>query len=682
MDARPIDRLLIANRGEIAIRIARTARRLGISPVGVHSDADRGAAHVRAMDLSIALGGSTPAASYLRVEAVVDAAVQSGCDAVHPGYGFVAENAEAARAVEAAGLIWVGPTPEQIELLGDKIAAKRAAVEAGVPTTSIYTVDPGAPPPEGVTMPALVKAAAGGGGRGMRVVRSADELPEAIEAASREALSAFGDATVFIEPYIEAGRHVEVQVMADAHGSVIHLGERDCSVQRRNQKVIEEAPAPGLGDAVRESLRSGAVALARHVGYRGAGTVEFLVGPDGTTTFLEVNTRLQVEHPVTEAITGLDLVEMQLLVAAGRPLAITQEEVRFDGHAIEARVVAEDPAAGWLPSTGRIERFSILGQVRVDSGVESGSIVTTDYDSLLAKVIAHGPDRDTARRRLRAELRSAEIEGVRTNVDMLVALLDDDDFAEARVDTGLLARSPSIIAGSRPGGSDLEAHLLAVVATMESANRAADRHWSTVPSGWRNLRTRGQRVALIEDGGAEAVEHAVEYEVVAVSGCEDHWSVRLGPWPEPDEAGALAEDERTVRSVRRVMRSRDDGAVVDIEVDGLARSVSVRRAGTVFVATDASGRTRWTARPRFTDHESEMVGSGPVAPLPGTVIAVSVTAGQTVAADEVLMVVEAMKMEHQITAPAAGVVAEVRFAVGDRVDMGDLLVLLDTGDGS
>ncbi|MGB1610126.1 MAG: biotin/lipoyl-containing protein [Ilumatobacteraceae bacterium] len=264
----------------------------------------------------------------------------------------------------------------------------------------------------------------------------------------------------------------------------------------------------------------------------------------------------------------------------------------------------------------------------------------------------------------------------------ILALLDDDDFAEARVDTGLLARSPSIIAGSRPGGSDLEAHLLAVVATMESANRAADHHWSTVPSGWRNLRTRGQRVALIEDGGAEAVEHAVEYEVVAVSGREDHWSVRLGPWPEPDEAGALAEDERPVRSVRRVMRSRDDGAVVDIEVDGLARSVSVRRAGTVFVATDASGRTRWTARPRFTDHESEMVGSGPVAPLPGTVIAVSVTAGQTVAADEVLMVVEAMKMEHQITAPAAGLVAEVRFAVGDRVDMGDLLVLLDTGDGS
>jgi len=265
---------------------------------------------------------------------------------------------------------------------------------------------------------------------------------------------------------------------------------------------------------------------------------------------------------------------------------------------------------------------------------------------------------------------------------MLVSLLDDDDFASARVDTGLLARSPSIIAGSRPTGADLEAHLLAVVATIESVNRAADRHWSTVPSGWRNLRTRGQRVVLIEDGGPEAVEHALEYEVITASGCEDHWSVRLGPWPEPDETGSVPADERPRRSMRRVVRSTEDGVVVDIEIDGLARSVSVHRAGPVLVAADASGRTRWTARPRFTDHESEMVGSGPVAPLPGTVIAVSVTVGQAVAADQVLMVVEAMKMEHQITAPASGMVAEVRFGVGDRVDMGDLLVVLDTGEGS
>ena len=681
--ATTIDRLLIANRGEIAVRIARTARRLGISPIGVHSEADRGALHTRTMDRSVSLGGSTPAESYLRVDAVVAAALATNCDAVHPGYGVLAENPAAARAVEAAGLIWVGPTPEQIELLGDKIAAKRAAVAAGVPTTTVHTVDPTGPPPEGVAMPALVKAAAGGGGRGMRVVHRVEDLAGAIEAAGREALAAFGDPTVFIEPYIEHGRHIEVQIMADSHGSVIHLGERDCSVQRRNQKVVEEAPAPGLEPAVRDALRSGAVALARHVGYRGAGTVEFLLGPDGTITFLEVNTRLQVEHPVTEAITGLDLVEMQLAIAAGHPLPLGQDDVRFDGHAIEARVVAEDPASGWLPSTGRIDRFEIGDGIRVDSGVEAGSVVTTDYDSLLAKVIAHGPDRDTARRRLRASLRSSEVDGVRTNIDMLVALLDDDDFSAGRLDTGLLARSPGILNGSRPTGDDLTAHLMAVVASVESANRSADRHWGEVPSGWRNVRTRGTRVVLLEDGGPEPIEHRVEYEIVTRGGREDHWKVLLGDWPEPDEKGALPADERRTLQFRRETRAElADTEVVFVEVDGLARTVTLAGRGAERVAVDPTGRTRWMLRPRFVDHESEMVGSGPVAPLPGTVIAVAVEAGQNVEADQVLMVVEAMKMEHQITAPAAGVVSEVRFAVGDRVDMGDLLVVLDTGESS
>ena len=681
--AETIDRLLIANRGEIAVRIARTARRLGISPIGVHSEADRGALHTRTMDRSVSLGGSTPAESYLRVDAVVAAALATSCDAVHPGYGFLAENPAAARAVEAAGLIWVGPTPEQIELLGDKIAAKRAAVAAGVPTTTVHTVDPTGPPPEGVAMPALVKAAAGGGGRGMRVVHRVEDLAGAIEAAGREALAAFGDPTVFIEPYIEHGRHIEVQIMADSHGSVIHLGERDCSVQRRNQKVVEEAPAPGLEPTVRDALRSGAVALARHVGYRGAGTVEFLLGPDGTITFLEVNTRLQVEHPVTEAITGLDLVEMQLAIAAGHPLPLGQDDVRFDGHAIEARVVAEDPASGWLPSTGRIDRFEIGDGIRVDSGVEAGSVVTTDYDSLLAKVIAHGPDRDTARRRLRASLRSSEVDGVRTNIDMLVALLDDDDFSAGRLDTGLLARSPGILNGSRPTGDDLTAHLMAVVASVESANRSADRHWGEVPSGWRNVRTRGTRVVLLEDGGPEPIEHRVEYEIVTRGGREDHWKVLLGDWPEPDEKGALPADERRTVQFRRESRAElADTEVVFVEVDGLARTVTLAGRGAERIAVDPTGRTRWMLRPRFVDHESEMVGSGPVAPLPGTVIAVAVEAGQNVEADQVLMVVEAMKMEHQITAPAAGVVSEVRFAVGDRVDMGDLLVVLDTGESS
>ncbi|MGA1051134.1 MAG: biotin carboxylase N-terminal domain-containing protein, partial [Ilumatobacteraceae bacterium] len=355
---RPITRLLIANRGEIAVRIARTARRMGITTVGVYSEPDRDALHTDAVDIAIALGGATPAESYLRSEALVEAAVSTGCDAVHPGYGFLAENAAFAEAVAEAGLIWVGPTPEQIRLLGDKVAAKRAAVEAGVPTTPIVEVVAGSVPTD-LDMPVLVKAAAGGGGRGMRIVRSAAELAEAIGAASREAASAFGDGTVFIEPYLERGRHIEVQIMGDAHGEVVHFHERDCSVQRRNQKVVEEAPAPGLDATVRAKLHDGALALARHVGYRNAGTVEFLVGDDGVITFLEVNTRLQVEHPVTEAITGFDLVELQLRVAAGEPLPIRQDDVVVDGHAIEVRLVAEDPAADWIPSVGTLTRFDV-----------------------------------------------------------------------------------------------------------------------------------------------------------------------------------------------------------------------------------------------------------------------------------------------------------------------------------
>ena len=383
--------LLIANRGEIAVRIARTAHRLGIDTVGVYSEPDRNALHVDSVDVAVSLGlpggGATPAESYLRGDAVIAAALSAGADAIHPGYGFLAENAGFAPAVIDAGLTWVGPTPEQITLLGDKVAAKRAALEAGVPTTSMIEVRDGRVVDGAVTYPALVKAAAGGGGRGMRVVRSADELDDAVAAASREALSAFGDGTVFIEPYLERGRHVEVQIMADRYGNVVHLGERECSIQRRNQKIVEESPSAGITSETRAALCDGAVALARHVGYEGAGTVEFMVGDSdsgATITFLEVNTRLQVEHPVTEAVTGLDLVELQLLVAAGDPLPITQDDVTFSGHAIEVRVVAEDPAAGWMPSTGRIDRF-VLGDgqhgsdptclVRVDTGVRDLSLI-------------------------------------------------------------------------------------------------------------------------------------------------------------------------------------------------------------------------------------------------------------------------------------------------------------------
>ncbi len=406
-----IERLLIANRGEIAVRIASTAHRLGISTVGVYSEPDAGALHADSVDVAIALGGASPGESYLSADLILGAAIDNGCDAVHPGYGFLAENADFAERVLDAGLIWVGPTPEQIRLLGDKVAAKRAAVAAGVPTTDIIEVGSGAVP-EGVPMPALVKAAAGGGGRGMRVVREVGELPAAIEAAVREAESAFGDGTVFIEPYIENGRHIEVQILGDSHGNVIHLGERECSIQRRNQKVIEESPSPGISQDIRDSLWAGAVGLARSVGYQNAGTVEYLVGRDGSISFLEVNTRLQVEHPVTEEVTGLDLVELQLLVAAGEPLPIVQADVVPTGHAIEVRLVAENPRMGWLPSTGTIDHFDIAAGVRVDTGVRGGAEVSVNYDSLLAKIVAHAPSRTGACRSLARALRAiADLRG-------------------------------------------------------------------------------------------------------------------------------------------------------------------------------------------------------------------------------------------------------------------------------
>ncbi len=419
---RPITKLLIANRGEIAVRIARTARELGIGTVGIYAEPDVNALHVDSVDVAVALGGSSPAESYLRGDAVIAAALDTGCDAIHPGYGFLAENAEFAQAVMDAGLTWVGPTPAQITLLGDKVAAKTAAVDAGVPTTTVTEAAPGAVP-SGVAMPALVKAAAGGGGRGMRIVRDESDLEEAVIAAAREAESAFGDGTVFIEPYIENGRHVEVQIMGDSHGNVVHLGERECSIQRRNQKVVEESPSPGISQEIRTALTDGALALARHIGYENAGTVEFLVGDDGTINFLEVNTRLQVEHPVTEFVTGLDLVELQLRVAAGEPLPMTQDEITITGHSIEVRLVAEDPATGWLPAVGKVELFAMGDGVRVDSGIRSGDTISPSYDSLVAKVISHASTRTAAAGVLARGLRSGQVAGIRTNLNTLVAIL-------------------------------------------------------------------------------------------------------------------------------------------------------------------------------------------------------------------------------------------------------------------
>ena len=660
-----ITRLLIANRGEIAVRIARTAHRLGISTVGVYSEPDADAVHTDLMDTAVALGGSTPAESYLRGAAIIAAALATGADAVHPGYGFLAENAAFAREVIDAGLTWVGPTPEHIALLGDKISAKRIAVAAGVPTAGIIELRAGEIPGD-VALPALIKAAAGGGGRGMRVVTDAAELPASIEAASREARAAFGDPTVFIEPYIARGRHVEVQILGDAHGSVVHFYDRECSIQRRNQKIIEEAPAPGIDAATRARLCEAAVTLASHVGYQGAGTVEFFVGDDGTVMFLEVNTRLQVEHPVTEAITGVDLVELQLLVAAGGRLPLTQSDIGVHGHAIEARVVAEDPARGWQPSTGILRQFDISGAVRVDTGVRAGSAVSVNYDSLLAKVISHAPDRATAARSLARALRTSRISGVQTNTATLTAILGESDFLAAQTYTAYLDEHPAVLTAGVAEGPDRTALILAAAFAVEERERKANRLSSFAPSGWRNLATRGQRQHWMLDEQRCWVEYTLAGDTAAVL---------VGDPPSPDANGEMPDDVRARHHVRLLRR---DDQVQVLEVDDRRTAVHVRLSDdgmTAHVSSPAGSLTLHRV-PRFTDHDANEGGGGPRCPLPGTVVAVHVGDGDVVAEGTVLMVVEAMKMEHTIVAAAAGTVDQVRFAVGDRVDEGDLLVAL------
>jgi len=689
-----INKLLIANRGEIAVRIARTAHRLGIGTVGVYSEPDANSLHVDSVDVAVALGGETPAQSYLRGDAIIAAALATGADAIHPGYGFLAENADFARAVDAAGLIWVGPTPEQITLLGDKVAAKRAAVDAGVPTTPIWEVSDeqiaNGTAPDDIPMPALVKAAAGGGGRGMRIVTNADALAESITSASREAKAAFGDGAVFIEPYIERGRHIEVQIMGDQHGNVVHLGERECSIQRRNQKVVEESPSAGISAATRQAVCDGAIALAQQVSYVGAGTVEFLVGDnpvaeggDGRTAergdtinFLEVNTRLQVEHPVTEAVTGFDLVEMQLRVAAGEPLPVSQGDVRVSGHAIEVRLVAENPATNWMPSTGTITSFDISDGVRTDTGIRAGAEISPNYDSLLAKVISFAATRRDAARQLARALRTAQITGVDTNVDMLVATLGEHDFLAADTPTAYLAEHPEVLTPAGPAGDDRVALLLGAVFCAERRNRAADPHHGFAPSGFRNLRTQGQRQVWSDGANDHHVEFVVESRTSA--------SVLLGAWPTPGDDGVMSADDRRSVAVRLLARA-DDREVV--EVDGVRHGVDVSvdsgdgggDAVTVRCRS-AAGAVAFALQPRFVEHDLDDAGGGPICPLPGTVIAVHVEAGETVADGTVLMVVEAMKMEHKITATSPATVTDVRFAVGDKVDQGELLVALEAAE--
>ena len=553
-------RVLVANRGEIAVRVLRTLRRLGIEGVAVYSDADADAPHVRAADLAVRLGPAPAAESYLVIERVVAAALETGSEAVHPGYGFLSERPEFARACGEAGLTFVGPSPEAMALLGDKAAAKQVAADAGVPVVPGLHGDSLGDAEildwaRSQELPLLVKAVAGGGGKGMRVVRSYDELPEALRAARSEARAAFGDDRLLVERWIERPRHIEVQVLADEHGSVLHLGERECSLQRRHQKVIEEAPSPVVGPELRERLGQAAVGLARSAGYTNAGTVEFIAAADDPSQFffLELNARLQVEHPVTEAVTGLDLVELQLRVAAGEPLPLRQDELAFRGHAMEARIYAEDPAAGFLPSSGRIVAWREPPGARVDSGVEQGTEVTSHYDPLLAKLIVSGPDRETALARLGAALRGLTVAGPATNVAYLRALAAHEDVRAGRLDTGLLER----LGGDLGPAPDPALPALALVALI--GEPASDDPWDA-RDAWRPGERGSARARLLGEGGE--IQAAVS----------------------PDGTGWFEADG---------VRARLDGERLRVESGGVTRTVDVLRDGPSVWLVDNGLPTRW-----------------------------------------------------------------------------------------
>ncbi|MFJ2771880.1 acetyl/propionyl/methylcrotonyl-CoA carboxylase subunit alpha [Streptomyces sp. NPDC087300] len=615
-----ISTLLVANRGEIACRVFRTCRELGISTVAVHSDADADALHVREADAAVRLPGAAPADTYLRGELIVRAARAAGADAVHPGYGFLSENADFARAVLAAGLVWIGPPPEAIEAMASKTRAKELmGVE---PLKEVTEAD----------LPVLVKAAAGGGGRGMRVVRELAALEGELAAARAEAASAFGDGEVFVEPFVEGGRHVEVQIMADAHGAVWPLGTRDCTLQRRHQKVVEESPAPGLPPALVDELHAQAVRAARVTEYRGAGTVEFLVA-GGRAHFLEMNTRLQVEHPVTEAVFGIDLVALQIRIAEGRPLE--GEPPTAHGHAVEARLYAEDPAADWTPQTGTLHRLTVPG-VRLDTGYAAGDTIGVHYDAMLAKAVAHAPTRAEAVRKLAGALERAAVHGPVTNRDLLVRSLRHPEFTAARMDTGFYDRH---LAGLTAAAPEPHAPLAAAL---------ADAHGRSRFGGWRNLRSQPSvKRYRAEPGGAE---HEVRYE--------------------------HTRDGLTAEGVRVVTVT--SGRVV-LEVDGVRREFTVDRYGDdrVHVGTPR-GVTVLTALPLLPEPTARREPGSLLAPMPGTVVRVAegLAEGTRVTAGQPLVWLEAMKMEHRISAPASGTLTVLHAVPGHQVEVGALLAVV------
>ncbi len=698
------NKILIANRGEIAVRIARTARRLGVETVAVYSDADARAPHVRACDEAVLIGGAAPAESYLVAARIIDAARETGADAIHPGYGFLSENADFAEALDAAGIVFIGPTAKTIRAMGSKSAAKDLMEAAGVPTTPGYqgadqSLDTFAREADRIGYPVLLKATAGGGGKGMRIVHAPDALAEALAAAQREAKSAFGDDRFLIEKYVERARHLEVQVFGDGAGNVVHMYERDCSVQRRHQKIIEEAPAPDLPAQTRAQLLKAGVDAARAVDYRGAGTVEFLYDPasadkDGGVYFMEMNTRLQVEHPVSEEITGFDFVEWQLRIAAGEGLPCAQEDIRECGHAFEARLYAENPAQNFAPSIGRITRLALPEGARIDSGVEEGQEITPYYDPMIAKIITHGGDRAAALGAMRAALRETRAAGLETNAAFLARLAGDADFRRGAISTryidehrDTLFHAPALDAapmaalsiyliaqalhGGHDGGKDGE----------------KDGHGDAAQAGFRLNAPRAWVFWIVErdvvsilrlsersgGDGVRAFEASIEPDAGAASRRSKEGPATLAP---------LSFSFTTPTSTF-MAGTADAARDIRIAVDGRAVSAHVA-AHTDDTVRVWIGAEHWTIA-RADPLDDAAVGGAAegslTAPMPGVVTLLKAAPGDSIEAGGAIIVMEAMKMEHTVSAPHAGVIKAFRFQPGDQVKEGDLLVEFDSAEG-
>lgn len=657
-------KILIANRGEIACRVAATARRMGIQSVAVYSEADAHARHVAFCDEAIAIGAAAASDSYLNIDRVIAAARQSGAEAVHPGYGFLSENEAFAAACEKAGLIFIGPPASAIRAMGSKSAAKSLMEKAQVPLVPGYHGDNQDPvflqaQADQIGYPVLLKATAGGGGKGMRVVTRSEDFADALSSCQREAKNSFGDERVLVEKYLTRPRHIEIQIFADTQGNCVSLFERDCSVQRRHQKVLEEAPAPGMSEARRQAMSAAAIAAAKAVAYVGAGTVEFIANQDGSFYFMEMNTRLQVEHPVTEMITGADLVEWQLRVAAGERLPQLQHELTIMGHAIEARIYAENPEKGFLPSTGRLDYLHMPqavqfahGALRIDAGVTQGDVISPFYDPMIAKLIVHGKDRAEALARMAQALAAFQVVGPATNVAFLGRLMSSEPFTAADLDTGLIERHHDRLF-PEPQTLPLAVLALAAASLVRSATSVTGEPWAQL-TGWRMNGTYQRSLALASEAGAQPIQ--LSYRPDAL-------------WLEAGDARVPLKDISVSQ------------AAVQVRMDGLQLQGHVVRQQDIFHVFHAGHHWQILWRdPIAHAGEGEADEGRLTAPMPGKIIALLVSAGERVARGAPLLIMEAMKMEHTINAPSDGTVSELLYAVGDQVDEGAQLLSLSVGE--